>query len=410
MHLRFWLVRLILLFHFPVICAGQKSIGVSKLLNTKGRIALLIGNKNYRFIPGLSNTERDVDSMASVLYKIGFQVSSYKNLDLDSTRKVMAKFSKELNKEKTEVALVYFSGHGLGLGSTNYLLPVNTQLNCVEQLRTYESVSLNKIVEDVLLKEIKHNIFFVDACRDLPDLAHCDGTPAQTGLSKPPESYRGSLISFAAKEGTTADDNLYDKVNSLFTSELIKYLALPNIGIRTILDLVDSGVYTRSNKKQDPIRWDRATEDYVFVKKGEASGKVGEASSKKNIEIIAFKPDGKQLDFELAKLAIGKLKLKFPEYNFLTANNSKSVVKKDVFCTIMRKTVTSKNPVTIGDETYNLVKADTQLRLIFKDGKQIIDEIEVSGRGTDHDIEAAITISIEQTLEKLSEKSINIKN
>ncbi|MFN8349482.1 MAG: caspase family protein [Spirosomataceae bacterium] len=388
---------------------AQKSIGEVAMSASKSRKAFLLGNNDYTFGP-LKNPERDVGALQKVLEILGFQVYAYKNLTFIAAQQAFQRFIDELSKDKTEVAWVYFSGHGLGVGGVNYLLPTDTHLTCVEQLKTYEAMSLNRWMDLLLSKEIKFNFVFLDACRNLGTLAHCDNsavTGSIQGLAKPLEKYRGSLIAFATTEGTVADDNNFDKTNSLFTSELLKYLPLPNIGIRKILDLTKEGVYTRSSHTQDPKRWDDLVEDYVFLRtKTEVPPPV---AAVKAISVHAYQPNSTADDFELTKMVGEVLKSKFPEYEVNTQSGSKGVSNKGITCIVTRQKSTSKNPVTISNETYDLIKVNTKLKLSFKKGQELIDEIEITGFATDHREEAAEEEAMKQIVEKLKDKSIKLK-
>lgn len=391
--------------------SGSK-LGVTTIVkNTGKRLALVIGNKDYRNgISPLTNTERDVDSVTAVLKKLGFEVSPYKNLDFTHTQEAIKQFADKLANGKVEVALVYFSGHGLGVGDINYLLPIDTQISCVDQLKSYESVSLNRVVDTVLSKGIKNNFFFLDACRNIGSLRRCDGTLVGNdfrGLAKPMEKYRNSMIAFATREGDVADDNTYDKINSLFTSELIKYLPTPNVGIRSILDLTKKGVLLRSNDRQDPKRWDDLIDDYVFIR----TTALPSPASLKSITVVAYKPNNSTvLDVGLAKKAAAELKQKLPDYDIQLQTNSKGLLNEDIICTVTCITSTSNNSIEVNNSSFDLIKADTQLLLKFTRGKDILDEIELSEGGTDHQKNIAIENSIERALNKLKDIPINFPN
>ncbi|MCP1386229.1 caspase family protein [Runella salmonicolor] len=396
------------------IIQAQKTMGVAALSSATKRVAFLIGNNNYTNVHPLKNPERDVDALQKVLEGLGFKVFAYKNCSLSETQQVYSDFLKQLDHVKPEVAWVYFSGHGLGVNGVNYLLPTDTSIGCVEQLQSYEAVSLNSWIEDLLKKQIKHNFIFLDACRDLGKLTHCSGaaiTGAVQGLSKPTEKYRGLLIAFATTEGNTADDSNFDKNNSLFTAELIKYLPTPNIGIRQVLDLAKQGTYLRSGQTQDPKRWDDLVEDYVFVRtKSEASPSPA-APIQKVISVVAYKPNSSEVDMGLAKMTQQQLKVheqlkaEYPDHDIRLQTNSKGLAADEIVCTVRRQTETSPNPVA----GFNLIKADTRLTLTFKKGQDLLDEIELSEGGTDHQKNIAIQNSIERAMEHLKNQTINLK-
>jgi hypothetical protein len=396
------------------ILQAQKTMGVAALPSATKRVALLIGNNKYSAIRPLKNPERDVDALQKVLENLGFKVFAYKNCSLSKTQQVYADFLKQLDQIKPEVAWVYFSGHGLGVNGVNYLLPTDTSIDCVEQLQSYEAVSLNSWIEDLLQKKIKHNFIFLDACRNLEDLKHCNGsaiTGTVQGLSKPSEKYRDVLIGFATTEGNTADDNTFDKNNSLYTAELIKYLPTPNIGIRQVLDLTKQGVSVRSGQTQYPKRWDDLVSDYVFVRTKVEVPVEPAITAQKIISVVAYKPNSNEMDMGLAKITQQQLKVheqlkaEYPDHDIRLQTNSKGLAADEIVCTVRRQTETSPNPVA----GYNLIKANTRLTLTFKKGKDLLDEIELSEGGTDHQKNKAIENSIERAMEQLKNQTINLR-
>ena len=395
-------VLLLLLGPMPMITMAQKSIGEVAIHSSKARKAFLLGNNDYIHIRPLQNPERDVDALQKALEGLGFQVYAYKNLSFSAAQQAFQRFVEGLSKDKTEVAWVYFSGHGLGVSGVNYLLPTNVSL-CVEQLKTYEAMSLHRWIELLISKGIKHNFVFLDACRNLDGLTHCDGStltgPIQ-GLAKPLEKYRNLLIAFATTEGEVADDNTFDKFNSLFTAELLKHLPKPDIGIRDILDLTDKGVYSRSDSTQDPKRWDYLTENYIFTRT------LPPPPTTNVISVVAYKPNGKDLDMYVAKLAVQQLKEKLPDHDVRLQTNSKGLSDNGIVCTVTRQTSIGTQQV-VGD---TLILAETQLKLTFKQGKELLDEIELSEGGTDNQEKIAIDNSIIRAFVHLKEQPINIQS
>lgn len=387
---------------------AQKTIGSATLNAPKKRIALLIGNNQYKNVRKLSNPERDVDALKKVLESLGFRVLSYKNLSLSETELCYKEFLEILEREKPDVAWVYFSGHGLGVNGVNYLLPIETYIGCVEQSQLDKMISLNRWIDSLLQKKIKHNFIFLDACRDLGSLKYCNpATGTIQGLVKPPEKYRGLLIGFATTEGAVADDNTFDKTNSLFTAELLKYLPTPNIGIRQILDLTKQGVFLRSGHTQDPKRWDDLVEDYVFTKT------IVEPlpTPTKVIEVIAYKPNSTDIDMNVAKLTVQELKEKFPDYEISPQTNSKSLSKNDnvIRCTVTRETAVKMNSgEAYGNRLEGLTLTNTILKLTFKKGNDLMDEVETRGTGNDYDKERSLKHSIEESAKDIKNQIINI--
>lgn len=235
---------------------------------TEKRKALVIGNTDYVYYSKLNNSIRDADSIAVALTDLGFDVTVKINVEYRTLTAAISKFIFDL--EKDDIALVYYSGHGIGYNGNNYLLPIEENLECLRNLEELYPISLNRMVQNIENKGVKNSFVFIDACRNQPNFSSCDNSKGfgdkSNGLVMPTNNPRGNLIFFATSIGSTANDNTYDKYNSLFTSELLKYIRTPDLGIRSIADSVISGVEKRSNYQQIPQKIEDLRGDYVFIK------------------------------------------------------------------------------------------------------------------------------------------------
>jgi tetratricopeptide (TPR) repeat protein len=91
------------------------------------RVALVIGNTAYRHAPALQNPGNDAQLLAATLRDAGFASVSVKS---DLTREQMALALREFARESdtADWVAVYYSGHGIEFGGTNYMIPVDAQL------------------------------------------------------------------------------------------------------------------------------------------------------------------------------------------------------------------------------------------------------------------------------------------
>src|SRR5690242_3217162 len=96
------------------------------------RIALVIGNAHYQHVPQLDNPTNDAKLIAATLGRLGFELVGGKpqlDLNRDRLQAVIRAFGEELGPNT--VALFYYSGHGLQIDGTNYLVPVDANLERV---------------------------------------------------------------------------------------------------------------------------------------------------------------------------------------------------------------------------------------------------------------------------------------
>jgi len=89
------------------------------------RVALVIGNGQYRYVPQLANPTSDAQLIADTLRGLGFTlVGGTAQLDLDKAAfdRAVQEFGTAL--QGASVAFFYYAGHGVQVRGANYLVPV----------------------------------------------------------------------------------------------------------------------------------------------------------------------------------------------------------------------------------------------------------------------------------------------
>src|SRR3569832_554041 len=90
-------------------------------------VALVNGEKRYKTLHALDNPMRDARAMDDMLDKLGFTVDRVLVADADKLREEILSFIDEA--KGADVALVYYSGHGVEAGGQDYLVPTDTDLS-----------------------------------------------------------------------------------------------------------------------------------------------------------------------------------------------------------------------------------------------------------------------------------------
>ena len=130
------------------------------------RLALVIGNSNYAVGEELKNPVNDALLVAETLKKLNFDVILDTNIvDQAHFVKVVKEFGKK--REDYDVAFVYYAGHGVQVGSQNYLIP--TKVNCKSESDVVlDAFPVEKLM--MFLRGItdKVNVLILDACRNNP--------------------------------------------------------------------------------------------------------------------------------------------------------------------------------------------------------------------------------------------------
>jgi uncharacterized caspase-like protein len=218
--------------------------------------ALVIGNSKYPISP-LPNAQNDARAISSRLKSFGIDVELVIDADRAKLVSTLARFGRKV--ADSELAILFYAGHGVQINGVNYLLPVD--LNFVESAGeiTLQGISLSTIVEDYLPSKAK--LVFLDACRDNPLSRSFAGRGIGRGLA-PIDVAAGTLISYATKDGSTAEDG--SGKNSPYTAALLEHLAAPD-DISLVLRRVRQRVMDLTRGRQQPWEYGSLVGDKLVL-------------------------------------------------------------------------------------------------------------------------------------------------
>jgi Caspase domain len=230
----------------PVLCAGSTQVLAEK------RVALVIGNSAYQHVPDLPNPANDAGAIAVLLKGAGFDsVETRENIGINDMRRTVRDFSER--SRDAEIAVIYYAGHGMEVGGTNYLVPVDAALRRDVDVED-ETVSLDRLLQ-VMEPAKRLRLVILDACRDNPFAKSMARTLATRsigrGLARVEPTTSDTLVAFAAKAGLTASDG--DGVHSPFTTALLKYLVTPGLDVRLAFGRVRDDVMKATSNGQEPF-------------------------------------------------------------------------------------------------------------------------------------------------------------
>jgi Caspase domain len=215
------------------------------------RIALVIGNGKYENAGVLANPVNDASAIGALFKNAGFDLVDLRlNLGVVEFKRAVREFVDRA--ANADVAVVYYSGHGLEFGGVNYLIPVDAKLMSVLDVDD-EAVSLDRILM-AAGRAKKLSLIILDACRENPFHPAADHAGVTRGLSMGlagvDQTGADTLIAFAAKAGSVSYDG--DGLNSPFTTALLKYITRPGLDIRLALGKVRDDVLRATNYRQEP--------------------------------------------------------------------------------------------------------------------------------------------------------------
>ncbi len=217
------------------------------------RVAFVVGNGAYKNVAQLPNPPIDAKAMAATLRNVGFEVIEGSNLSRDQMTEKLLDFGRKA--QGSDVAVFYYAGHGIAVGGSNYLLPVDADIKSEMDVKLGAAINID-LTLDQTMGDAKVKLVFLDACRDNPFAAKIKSNSAtrsvnvQSGLAEM-KSGEGTLIAFATGPGQTALDG-QEGNNSPFTRALIDNITKPGVEIQQAMTSVRAQVNEETHKGQLP--------------------------------------------------------------------------------------------------------------------------------------------------------------
>lgn len=221
------------------------------------RVALVIGNSSYKVSP-LPNPVNDAEDIARALEAAGFRTILKRNLASRELRPTIREFEREL--AKADVGLFYFAGHGLQIRGSNFLVPVDANLQSEADAED-ESVDASFVLRVLDEAQVKVGILILDACRNNP-LPRRSRAPVQ-GLAQM-NAASGTLIAFATSPGSTASDGAAADRNGVYAKHLLRSLEHEDTDILKVFQRTRSGVVKETLGRQIPWESTSLVSDFRF--------------------------------------------------------------------------------------------------------------------------------------------------
>jgi uncharacterized caspase-like protein len=205
-------------------------------------------------MPTLANPKNDAADVAAAFKALGFETMVQTDLNKAAMNSALSQFSKAVRG--ADVAVVYYSGHGMQFEGKNYLLPVDANLETAADVNRFQLTAVDDLI-DVLAAASGMQLIVLDACRNnavernfknkIASAANGNRDVASTrGFSRiDPRS--GLIITYSTAPGQVAADG--DGRHSPFTDAFLKNVSLPDMDVRQMLYQVQSDVFAATRQQ-----------------------------------------------------------------------------------------------------------------------------------------------------------------
>jgi hypothetical protein len=247
--------------------------------NRGERVALVIGNAKYPDSEKpLKEPVNDARDLADELKRDAFDVELAENLNGDGMRRAFDRLYARV--KPGSVALLFYSGFGIQSNRQSYLIPVDAQIWTESDVRR-DGFSLETVLGEINSRGAAIKIALIDASRRNPYERRFRS--ASAGLA-PVIAPGGALVMYSAALSSVVSDNGSDR--SLFVSELLKEIRVPDLTAEETLNRTRVGVTRASRSEQVPWISSSLADDFSFV----PGTKVATAPSSKTATIDRIPP------------------------------------------------------------------------------------------------------------------------
>lgn len=247
------------------------------------KVALVVGNDEYKNIPALKKAANDARKMGETLKALGFQVIEAHNQTRRGMSETLLAFDRAVSPGDT--AFFFFAGHGFEIQGDNYLLPVDVPeaTEGQEELVRDASFAAQRVIDRLQQRGVRTSILVLDACRNNPFERPGKRSVRGSGGLAPMTPNEGVFVVFSAGAKQAALDRYSEDdkdPNSVFTRHFVKELQTPGLTLVQIAKRTQSDVKVLAAKwrhEQTPAYYDQIVGDVVLN---------GTLDTKRQIEVL----------------------------------------------------------------------------------------------------------------------------
>ena len=259
----------------------------------ESRVALVIGQSNYRAVVPLPNPANDARAMSQLLGNAGFEVMDAADLSQNEMREKVGDFAaKVAAKGPDTVALVFYAGHGLQIDGENFLVPVDVDPKRETDI-PLQAIRLNDVLNTLTSVPSKTRILLLDACRNNPFPAINRSAGHGLAIVDAKTGAPGTFMSFSTSPGAEAEDG--NGADSPYTTALLSAAKEPGLSIEDTFKRVRVSVNKATEGRQTP--WDSSslTDDFRFFP-GSGAAAPKQVEAKRTVDQWRRELQGKRVE------------------------------------------------------------------------------------------------------------------
>lgn len=260
-----------------VLVAAILLVSLGQALAQQGRrVVLSVGIGAYQSQSPLSATPNDARLIVSTLAPLGFTASGGGALvDPDKRRfdAAVAQFGRDI--QGAEIAVFYFSGHGMQIDGRNWMIPTDGRSTRPADLAR-QHVGLHDVIDLIERAKPRLALIILDACRNNPNqqvatrsLTTSDqAAPTRSGLASV-QAPAGTVIAFATAPDSVSADGPPGGF-SPYTEQLVRAMRTPGLDMFRVFNTAAVETRRLSGGQQNPwVSFSPIEGEFFFTRPGE---------------------------------------------------------------------------------------------------------------------------------------------
>lgn len=229
--------------------------GKNKSQFVNKRIALVIGNSNYSYIGTLSNPINDATDVTERLVSLGFDVYMIHDAKYEDFETAIKVFCRHAQQKEYDVAILFFSGHGISYLGQSYLIPIDVLLGDADDIDN--CIDLEDVYSRMGRTNCSTNLIVIDACRTEKDW---NKKQHQQQRVKEPNNVG---VFFSTAPGSVALDG--EGRNSPFAKAFIQSIGEPSTSLLSTINTISERVELETNYAQSASYRGKTSFPFTFV-------------------------------------------------------------------------------------------------------------------------------------------------
>ncbi|WP_338149019.1 caspase family protein [Bradyrhizobium elkanii] len=224
------------------------------------RVALVVGNSDYRQFERLRTPANDAKDIAGVLTTLGYEVVFRRDIGSDDLRLVLRDFADK--SAKADISIIYYAGYATTARGETYLVPVDAGF--VEQKLSAKDPIALRAAMNAVAGARSLGLVILDGRRENSLETTLQQHEDKLELSTDSRAAaRGVTLFFSAEPGKTVEEG--NGRNSPFAAATMRYLFQPNLEVSFFFRNVRDEVRKATAQKQTPYTYGQLSSARIFL-------------------------------------------------------------------------------------------------------------------------------------------------